>query len=76
MRINIINSIYQRLIPKILRYFITYLKNKKFREKIKSKNDKQTVLVPYLNSSYLLLDKGSYVFQKPNMKVKKLNKFY
>ena len=24
----------------------------------------------------LLLDKGSYVFQKPNMKVKKLNKFY
>ena len=54
-----VNNIYQRLIPKILRYLITYFKNKKFREKIKYNNDKHTSVVPYLKDSYLLLEKGS-----------------
>ena len=33
MRKNIVNNIYQLLIPKILRYLFTYFKNKKFMEK-------------------------------------------
>ena len=64
MRKNIVNNIYQLLIPKILRYLFNYFKNKKFREKIKSKNDNHTYVVPYLKDSYLLLEKGSFQDKK------------
>ena len=59
-----VNNIYQLLIPKILRYLFTYFKNKKFREKIKSKKDNHTSVVPYLKDSYLLLEKGSFQDKK------------